>query len=118
EWVRAVELLGTEERPSLEDKWVRSPPVVCRPRPAQRPAPPVILGGMGPNVLQRVATWGDGWMPIGISPDALAGARQTLDGLARERGRDPRGSSLTRMIGAAPGLEAPPLHLLPPPELA
>jgi len=29
----------------------------------QRPHPPVILGGSGPNVLKRVVAYGDGWMP-------------------------------------------------------
>jgi len=117
EAVAAMRKLWAEDRPSFEGKWVRFPPVVCRPRPVQRPAPPVILGGMGPNALKRVAAWGDGWMPIAMPPDRVAGARRTLDGLARERGRDPRGISLTVMIGAPPGIEAPALDMLPPREL-
>ncbi|TMB17902.1 MAG: LLM class F420-dependent oxidoreductase [Deltaproteobacteria bacterium] len=102
---------------AMEGQWVRFPPVLCRPRPVQRPTPPVILGGMGPNALKRVAAWGDGWMPIGISPDDLAGARRELDRLARERGRDPQRISITVMIGAPPGMEAPALDMLPPREL-
>src|SRR2546427_9986042 len=97
--------LGTEDRPAFEGQWVGFPPVLCRPRPVQRPAPPVILGGMGPNALKRVAAWGDGWMPIGISPDDLASARRELDRLARERGRDPRRISLAGRVGVPPGME-------------
>jgi probable F420-dependent oxidoreductase len=117
EAVAAMRKLWTEDRPAFEGQWVRFPPVLCRPRPVQRPTPPVILGGMGPNALKRVAAWGDGWMPIGISPDDLAGARRELDRLARERGRDPQRISITVMIGAPPGMEATALDMLPPREL-
>jgi len=33
------------------------------PKPAQRPHPPVIIGGDGPTVLDRVLAFGDAWMP-------------------------------------------------------
>src|SRR5438093_4172999 len=49
EAVTAMRKLWTEERPSFEGRWVRFPPVVCRPKPVQKPHPPVILGGMGPT---------------------------------------------------------------------
>src|SRR5205814_1957990 len=66
EAVAAMRKLWTEDAPSFEGKWVRFPPAVCRPKPVQRPHPPVILGGMGPNAKKRVASWGDGWMPIAL----------------------------------------------------
>src|SRR5213080_1237024 len=47
EAVAAMRKLWTEDAPSFEGKWVRFPPAVCRPKPVQRPHPPVILGGMG-----------------------------------------------------------------------
>jgi hypothetical protein len=68
---------------------------------------------MGPNALQRVASWGDGWMPIALPPDGVAEARATLDRLAREQGRDPRAITITVMIGAPPGLEQPALDMIP-----
>jgi len=113
EAVAAMRKLWTEDAPSFEGRWVRFPPVVCRPRPVQRPHPPVILGGMGPNAVGRVAAWGDGWMPIALPPDDLAAARREIDRLARDAGRDPARISLTVMIGAPPGLETPALDMLP-----
>src|SRR5215510_10062066 len=107
EAVAAMRKLWTEDAPSFEGRWVRFPPAVCRPRPVQKPHPPVILGGMGPNAIRRVATWGDGWMPIALRPDGVASARSKLDGLARGQGRDPKAISISVMIGAPPGLEAP-----------
>src|SRR5262245_48899182 len=113
EAVAAMRALWADEPVGFEGKWVHFPPAVCRPRPVQRPHPPVILGGMGPNVLQRVASWGDGWMPIGLPPDGVTDARRRLDAFARERGRDPRALSITVMTGAPPGLENPALDMLP-----
>src|SRR5581483_8155875 len=113
EAIAAMRKLWTEDTPSFEGKWVRFPPVVCRPKPVQKPCPPVILGGMGPNAAKRVAAWGDGWMPIALSPDGVREARETIAREARARGRDPEKISLTVMIGAPPGLEAPALDLMP-----
>lgn len=113
EAVAAMRKLWTEDAPSFEGQWVRFPKVTCRPRPAQRPHPPVILGGMGPNALKRVAAWGDGWMPIALPPDGVAAARHELGSLAREHGRDPRALTITVMIGAPPGLENPALDMIP-----
>jgi alkanesulfonate monooxygenase SsuD/methylene tetrahydromethanopterin reductase-like flavin-dependent oxidoreductase (luciferase family) len=113
ESVAAMRRLWTEDAPSFEGRWVRFPPVVCRPRPVQRPHPPVIIGGMGPNVVKRVATWGDGWMPIAMPPDDVGGARREIARIAGEQGRDARAISITVMIGAPPGLEVPTLDMLP-----
>jgi probable F420-dependent oxidoreductase len=113
EAIAAMRKLWTEGEASFEGKWVRFPSVVCRPLPVQRPHPPVILGGMGPNAIARVATWGDGWMPIATPPDYLVSARKDIDRLARERGRDPKGISISVMIGPPPGLETSALDMLP-----
>ena len=65
------------------------PAVRSLPRPAQRPHPPVFLGGMASNVLKRVVAYGDGWMPNRVTPEEIEQARATLDRLADESGRDP-----------------------------
>ena len=113
EAVAAMRRLWTEDAPSFEGRWVRFPSAVCRPKPVQHPHPPVILGGMGPNAIGRVAAWGDGWIPIALPADEVAGVRREIDRRARERGRDPRRISISVMIGAPPGMEEPALDMLP-----
>jgi probable F420-dependent oxidoreductase len=117
EAIAAMRTVWAEDGASFDGKWIKWPKVVCRPKPAQRSGPPVIIGGMGPNVLKRVASWGDGWMPIGLAPDDVTRARGDIDRLAREAGRDPRTITITVMMGAPPGMEEAALDMLPPAEL-
>jgi probable F420-dependent oxidoreductase len=113
EAVAAMRALWTGEPATFSGKWVRFPAAVCRPRPVQRPHPPVILGGMGPNVIKRVAAWGDGWMPIAVPADDLHASRKEIERLTADKGRDPRGLSFSVMIGAVPGLEESMLDMMP-----
>ena len=76
------------------------PPVRSYPKPAQKPHPPVLLGGAAKNVLQRVVAWGDGWLPNRVTPSSLRESRQTLDRLAKDAGRDP--SALTISVHGQP----------------
>jgi len=79
---------------------LRLSPVFCYPKPAQKPHPPVLLGGHAPNVLQRVVRYADGWLPNRITPHQVEASRQRLDTLAAERGRDP--ASLTISVFGQP----------------
>jgi probable F420-dependent oxidoreductase len=113
EAVAAMRKLWSGEATAFEGRWVRFPSVVCRPTPVQQPHPPVILGGMGPNALRRVAAWGDGWLPIAAAPGDIAAARTEIARLATEQGRSAAHISITVMIGAPPGMEEPALDMLP-----
>ena len=42
-----------------------------RPRPAR---PPIYIGGSPPHALKRAAKFGDGWVPIGMTPERLPNA--------------------------------------------
>ena len=44
---------------------------------------------MAKNVLRRIASWGDGWLPNRVTPTQIEESRRTLDTLAAEAGRDP-----------------------------
>ena len=113
ESVAAMRALWSGEPASFSGKWIEFSGVLCRPAPVQQPHPPVILGGMGPNVRKRVAAYGDGWMPIASTPAQLAAAKAEIGELATANGRDAAAISYTVMIGAPPGLEQPTLEMLP-----
>jgi alkanesulfonate monooxygenase SsuD/methylene tetrahydromethanopterin reductase-like flavin-dependent oxidoreductase (luciferase family) len=56
------------------------------PKPAQKPHPPVLLGGNGPNTLKRVVRYCDGWMP---NRGEVVGRIPELQRMAADAGRGP-----------------------------
>jgi probable F420-dependent oxidoreductase len=89
EAVMALKELWTKEEAEFHGRYYDFPPVYCYPKPAQKPHPPVLLGGHAPTVLQRVASYADGWLPTRTTPGQVEASRKRLDALAAERGRDP-----------------------------
>jgi alkanesulfonate monooxygenase SsuD/methylene tetrahydromethanopterin reductase-like flavin-dependent oxidoreductase (luciferase family) len=58
------------------------------PKPAQEPHPPVIVGGHGDKVIDRVLAYGDEWMPNARQPlDELPGRIEELQRRAADAGR-------------------------------
>jgi probable F420-dependent oxidoreductase len=89
ESVLAMKELWTKPEAEFHGRYYDFPPVKSNPKPAQKPHPPVILGGHAKNVLQRVVAWGNGWLPNRTTPEQLHESRLTLDRLAKDAGRDP-----------------------------
>lgn len=104
EAILAMKELWTKEEAEFHGTYYDFPPVKSYPKPVRKPHPPVILGGLAKNVLQRVVAWGDGWLPNRITPAQVEESRGTLNTLAQEAGRDP--STLTISVyGQPPDLE-------------
>ncbi len=63
ERVEAMKAIWTEDEASYAGEHVKFERIWSWPKPAQRPHPPVIVGGNGPTVTDRVRAFGDAWMP-------------------------------------------------------
>ncbi len=100
ESVLAMKELWTKPEAEFHGKYYDFPLVKSNPKPAQKPHPPVLLGGSAKNVLERVVAWGDGWLPNRVTPEKLRESRATLDRLAKDAGRDP--SKLTISVFGQP----------------
>jgi probable F420-dependent oxidoreductase len=81
--------LLSEDRVTLKVDDLNLREAVMRPRPVQRPRPPVLIGGYVDAVLRRVATRGDGWLTYFYTPDSYRRAWAKIEAFAREAGRDP-----------------------------
>ena len=104
ESVLAMKELWTQDEAEYHGKYYDFPPVRSFPKPAHKPHPPVILGGMAKNVLQRVVAWGDGWLPNRVTPEQVKAGRATLDELAVASGRDPQSIEIS-VFGRSPDRE-------------
>ncbi len=63
ERVEAMTAIWTRAEATYHGKYVDFDRIWSFPKPAQRPRPPVLVGGAGPTVLDRVLAFGDGWFP-------------------------------------------------------
>jgi hypothetical protein len=63
---------------------------ICRPRPIQRPRPPILVGGSGERkTLRLVAKYADACNLIAADPDVVAHKLNVLAEHCRTEGRDP-----------------------------
>jgi len=93
--------------------------VGMRPRPVQRPRPPIWIGGSSHPALRRVAARGDGWIPQGTPrkkmPDSIAYLRAHRDEV--RPGAEPEIGVITEaMYVGEPGWEVARGTITGPPE--
>src|SRR5690349_674894 len=63
ERVEAMKAIWTQDEASYSGEHVSFERIWSYPKPAQRPYPPILVGGDGPTVLDRVLAFGDSWFP-------------------------------------------------------
>lgn len=89
DYILAMKELWTREESEYHGRYVDFPPVRCFPKPARRPHPPVLLGGFtAERVYQRIAEWGDGWLPVLQSVEQFRAGVERLKRAADAAGRD------------------------------
>src|ERR671920_2148339 len=63
ERIRAMQAIWTQDEATFHGEHVNFYRIWSWPKPAQKPWPPVLIGGGGPTVLDRVLAYADGWFP-------------------------------------------------------
>jgi probable F420-dependent oxidoreductase len=96
EYIRAFRVLWTQENPFFDGKYCKFSDITFLPKPVQKPAIPIWIGGHSKQALRRAGELGDAWHPIGgvptipLEPDDVKRDRETLAEFAGKAGRDPR----------------------------
>jgi alkanesulfonate monooxygenase SsuD/methylene tetrahydromethanopterin reductase-like flavin-dependent oxidoreductase (luciferase family) len=105
EYLSAFRSLWTQEAPRFDGDWVKYDGILFEPKPAQKPHPPMWVGGESPPSLRRAARFGDAWYPIGSNKkhllDTLPRYRagiERLRQLTAEAGREPASVGLTYRV--------------------
>lgn len=85
EQLAALTRIWTTDQAEYHGKHVDFDPIYLWPKPVQEPHVPIYVGGDSPAALRRLATYGDGWLPIGyVAPEEITRVR----GWLAEQGRD------------------------------
>jgi probable F420-dependent oxidoreductase len=113
-YLDAFRQLWTEDKPRIENKYVRYDGLVMEPKPVQKPHPPIWVGGESGPSMRRAARVGDAWYPIGSNNTHLLDTLPRLEaGIAKLRrlteaaGRDPAKIGVVYRVKRH-GHEAPP----------
>jgi len=89
EYLRAMKELWTADAPRFSGKYVSFDDVSAFPKPVQKPAIPIYIGGFGDGPFRRVAALGDGWYPMSLSPKDVTKGLSQIKPLMEKQGRDP-----------------------------
>jgi alkanesulfonate monooxygenase SsuD/methylene tetrahydromethanopterin reductase-like flavin-dependent oxidoreductase (luciferase family) len=92
-----MKAIWTQDEATFEGEHVRFERILCWPKPLQDPHPPLLIGGLGEKVHDRVLSYSDGWLPNRLAPADLAPRSSAL------RERAGRHVPVT-YFGAAPGI--------------
>jgi probable F420-dependent oxidoreductase len=89
EFLRVLTAVWGEDPVEFAGEFYRIPRAHVRPKPAQRPRPPLLVGGYSEAVLRRAAALADGYTGGNIPLGDLEGVVARVRRAAREAGRDP-----------------------------
>jgi probable F420-dependent oxidoreductase len=92
ESIEAMKEIWTKDKAEYHGEFVNFDPMIARPKPVQKPHPPILVGGAFPHGARRAIRYGDGWIPGGDIREVLPKFRE----MAREAGRDPASIEITQ----------------------
>ena len=104
ERILAMKALWTQQEAAFHGEMVNFDPVWLYPKPAQKPQPPILLGGSSDHTLKRVVEFCDGWLPIARPAFNAKPEVARLRQAASAAGRD--FSTLSISVFGAPADEA------------
>jgi probable F420-dependent oxidoreductase len=105
ERVEAMKAIWAADAAEYHGEFVNFDPIWSYPKPWQKPHPPVLLGTLSAQGLQRVVRYCEGWIPAGIPLTELPSAMQNLRALAEQAGR--KANDIPVSLFGVPGEEAP-----------
>src|SRR5215468_8598927 len=94
DYIRAIKAAFSADIPKYDGKYVSFSGATFSPRPAQRPHPPIWVGGspgaISSPAVRRCAELGDAWHPLALSLDDIEKGFATVRDLATRHGRRER----------------------------
>jgi probable F420-dependent oxidoreductase len=87
EQLRALDLLLTQDAPSMDGEYIAFQELALYPKPVQAPRPPIWVGGRSEAAQRRAALLAEGWFPSQASVAVYREGRAGVERIAAEHGR-------------------------------
>jgi probable F420-dependent oxidoreductase len=100
ERIEAMKAIWGDDEAAYHGEHVDFDPIWSWPKPEQKPHPPILVGGNGEKVLERVVSFGDEWMP-----NRVPGLRDRIGELQRLAEQAGRGRIPVTLNAARPSPE-------------
>jgi probable F420-dependent oxidoreductase len=90
EFLRCLKAIWTEDPVEFAGEFYRVPRAQVEPHSVQQPHPPILIGGYGETVIDRVVPFGDGFLGGNVRLERVQPLIQKLAEAAERARRDPR----------------------------
>jgi probable F420-dependent oxidoreductase len=87
EYLQVIRELWTNPEPAFQGDRIHLSDVVFSPQPAQKPHPPIWIGGRSRRAIRRAVELGDGWHPNMLSYEEMQQSVEYMNRLSSSRGR-------------------------------
>ena len=105
EYIEAFKELWTNDAPAYRGRHVAFDNILFRPKPVQKPHPPIWIGGESEPAMRRAIKHGNGWYPASSNPAnrldtaaRVASAIENFKGMAAKAGRDAKSIALAHVV--------------------
>ena len=105
EYIEILKELWTSENPEYNGKYLEFSNIKFLPKPERKPHPPIWVGGESAGAMKRAVKYGDGWHPVGLTPEAFREKAEYLKSLLPADKKDDFVLSLRRNIEINDGRE-------------
>jgi probable F420-dependent oxidoreductase len=102
ERVLAMKAIWSQDEPSFHGEFVNFDTLWSYPKPVQKPHPPIIMGSIKPQGLQRIVDYCDGWCPADMAIEDFRRVMAELRERSERAGRDPRSLSISIFAAGDP----------------
>lgn len=98
EMLKVLKILWTEDSPEFKGSYYNFSNIKFLPKPLQKPYPQVWVGGGTKKAIERAVEYGQGWQPVGLSPEKLGEKMPYLKSLLQNHNTENFEVSLRRTI--------------------
>lgn len=105
EYIEIMKELWTSESPSYKGAHHSFSGIRFEPKPVQKPHPPIWVGGESRRAVERAVKHGDGWHPVGLTPEEMGARVREMRSLLPDERKESFVMSLRRNVEINEGRE-------------